>query len=397
MASRYNSFDSRSSAASSNFSDPSSSTELTSAASRALVKSKPSELSKLSKVKSNGNGDHNNLSAMMKTFMSKKGTLSGTTKGSSKNPVGLVIPADVIAEDLKKTARKGTSFVGLQKKLFGKEKEKKREVKALTEVKGGGSNGNTRTLAMVLRSERELLTANKDLETEIAELKLKMEDKNRELEKLKDLCLKQREDIKSLKNAILFPDAMNSQLQDLLEQQGSELKQAKQLIPTLQKQVTSLTGQLKCLADDLAEVKADKYGRPVIPRYGSSPMTPTYDYEEATNSLEFSSSGDATPGSPDDLFLKDLNPCLTPYCAKTKSKEFEAIGYDSSVDHNLSKSNTDMTNDLSFDPRLRKVSKSSDGYRGTKPNNRMPRSSRRSNESKGTYGKATHIYGERFL
>jgi hypothetical protein len=47
---------------------------------------------------------------------------------------------------------------------------------------------------------------------------------------------------------------MNSQLQELLEQQGSELKQAKQLIPTLQRQVTSLTGQLQCLAEDLAEV-----------------------------------------------------------------------------------------------------------------------------------------------
>jgi hypothetical protein len=58
----------------------------------------------------------------------------------------------------------------------------------------------------------------------------------------------------SLKSSILFPDTMNSQLQELLEQQGSELKQAKQLIPTLQKQVTSLTGQLQYLAEDLAEV-----------------------------------------------------------------------------------------------------------------------------------------------
>lgn len=47
---------------------------------------------------------------------------------------------------------------------------------------------------------------------------------------------------------------MNSQVQDLLEKQGSELKQAKQLIPNLQRQVTSLTGQLQCLAEDLAEV-----------------------------------------------------------------------------------------------------------------------------------------------
>lgn len=71
---------------------------------------------------------------------------------------------------------------------------------------------------------------------------------------MKDLCLKQREEIKSLKNAVLFPDVMSSQFQDILERQGSELKQAKQLIPSLQRQVTSLTGQLQTLAEDLAEV-----------------------------------------------------------------------------------------------------------------------------------------------
>ena len=67
--------------------------------------------------------------------------------------------------------------------------------------------------------------------------------------------MKQREEIKSLKSAVLFPDVMNSQVQNILEKQGSELKQAKQLIPNLQRQVTSLTGQLQSLAEDLAQVK----------------------------------------------------------------------------------------------------------------------------------------------
>lgn len=80
---------------------------------------------------------------------------------------------------------------------------------------------------------------------------------------MKDLCLKQREETKSLKNAILFPDAMNSQMQELLATQGLELKQAKQLIPSLQRQVTSLTGQLQCLAEDLAEVKFRFYMIPI--------------------------------------------------------------------------------------------------------------------------------------
>lgn len=77
---------------------------------------------------------------------------------------------------------------------------------------------------------------------------------NLQVEKLKDLCLNQREEIKSLKNSILFPEVMNSQLQELVEKQGSELKEAKQVIPSLQQQVSSLTGQLQSLAEDLAEV-----------------------------------------------------------------------------------------------------------------------------------------------
>ena len=93
--------------------------------------------------------------------------------------MGLVIPSDLIAEDLKKTARKGTGFMGLQKKLFGTEnKKEKKEAKALTEAK---VNSNTRTLAMVLKSERELLSANKEQELEIDKLKLMLEDKNREV------------------------------------------------------------------------------------------------------------------------------------------------------------------------------------------------------------------------
>ncbi|CAK7323297.1 unnamed protein product [Dovyalis caffra] len=383
MASRYNSYDSRSST-SSYFSDPSSSTELSykHSTSRAIIKSKPPELSKI-KVKNNGN-DHN-LSKMVKKLVEKKSVSSASSKGSSSKGVGLVIPSDLIAEDLKKTARKGTGFMGLQKKLFGKEnKKEKKEVKALTEAK---VNSNTRTLAMVLKSERELLSDNKEQELEIDKLKLILEDKNREVERLKDLCLKQREEIRSLKSSILFPDVTNSQLQDLLKQQGSELKQAKQLIPTLHRQVTSLTDQLQCLAEDLAEVKADKFARAHIQYQGSSPETPTYDHEETANSLEFSSCDGATPGSPEDMFLKDFNPCLTPYCAKKKSKEFETMGYESSLDGSLSGSNTQMSDGLSFSSRVRKLSKSSDCYQNSNTGRTMTRATRRSDESKGAYGK----------
>ncbi|XWS15458.1 hypothetical protein CRYUN_Cryun34aG0002600 [Craigia yunnanensis] len=365
MATRYKSYDSRSST-SSHFSDPSSSIDFhnsssrrpnSSSSSRALVKSKPLDVGQGSRIKTKA-ADHN-LTTMVKRFMDKKST--NTTMGLEQ----LVIPSDVVAEDLKKNARKGAAFTALQRKLFGKgsvDKDRdKKEVKALTEVKG-----NTRTLAMVLRSERELLSANKEQEMEIAELKFLLQDKNRE-----------REEIKSLKSTILFPDVMNSQLRQLVEKQGSELTQAKQLIPTLQRQVTSLTGQLQCLALDLAQVKADKYSAKACHlRRGGSPRTPRYHRDEPSDSLEFSSSDPSTPGCLDDLFLEDLNPCLTPYYAKTKSKEFDEIGYDSPHNETLSHS--------------KKLSKSSDCYQDSNRGNSMARISRRSDESTGSYRKQMH-------
>ncbi|XWS19286.1 hypothetical protein CRYUN_Cryun31cG0002800 [Craigia yunnanensis] len=416
MATRYKSYDSRSSS-SSHFSDPSSSIDLnnSSSSSRALVKSKPLDVAQGSRSKTKA-ADHN-LTSLVNRFMDKKSTNKAMGLGQ------LLIPSDVIAEDLKKTARKAATFTALQKKLFGKgsahKDRDKKDVKALTEVKG-----NTRTLAMVLRSERELLSANKEQEMEIAELKLLLQDKNREVEKIKDLCLKQREEIKSLKSAILFPDSMNSQLQEHVEKQGSELTQAKQLIPTLQRQVTSLTGQLQCLAQDLAQVKADKdsarachqrHGSsPRTPRYhrdepsdslvkadkdsarachqrhGSSPRTPRYHRDEPSDSLEFSSGDPTTPGSPDDLFLEDLNPCLTPYYAKTKSKEFDEIDYDSPHNETLSERNKQTCNyELGFSYR-KKLSKSSDCCQDSNKGSSMAWTSRRSGKSTGSCRKQMH-------
>ncbi|MBA0694738.1 hypothetical protein Goari_005011 [Gossypium aridum] len=359
MASRYKSYDSRSST-SSIFSDPSSSIDLNtfssgkpkSSFSRALVKSNPLDVDPGCRSKSKATTTHHNFTSMVKRFVDNK------SKTKAMGHAQLLIPSDVLAEDLKKTARKGAALTVLQRKLFGngsagKDRGKK-EVKALTEVKG-----NTRTLAMVLRSERELLSANKELEMEITELKLQLQDKNTEVEKLKDLCLKQREEIKSLKNAILFPDAMNSQLQELVQKQGSELTQAKQLIPTLQRQVTSLTEQLQCLALDLDQVKADKYcGNACHQQYGSSPMTPKSDPDGPFDSLEYSSGDPTTPGSPSDLVLEDLNPCLTPYYVKAKSKEFGEIGYDSPHHETFYENSKQSFNGLGFSSRAKNLSHS---------------------------------------
>lgn len=275
---------------------------------------------------------------MMKKLMDMK-------KSNPKSKrVELVIPHELKKLD---TVRGGGGGGGksalgtLQRKLFGKEKEK---VKALTEVKG-----NTRTLSMVLRSERELLSMNKDQEIEISELKFQLEEKNREVEKLKDLCLKQREEIKSLKSAVLFPDGMNSEMR--------ELNEARQIIPNLQKQVLSLNGQLQCIAQDLAEVKANKY---ISESCYWQAQTSSYD------SLEFSS------GSPDRLALEDLNPCLTPY-AKTKPKEFERV--DSAQESLSGRSTVTNTGGKSkSSSKSVKMSRSSEGKAG-----------RRSEESKGWY------------
>ncbi|KFK32191.1 hypothetical protein AALP_AA6G209300 [Arabis alpina] len=261
MASRYNS---KSSFHSSDLSSSAESKSNKPSSSKAVVRSKTDDYP-------------GNLTCMMKKLMDMK----------KSNPKRVELP---IPEELKKTdtVRRGggKSTLGtLQRKLFGKE-----NVKALTEVKG-----NTRTLSMVLRSERELMSMNKDQEVEIADLKLQLEEKNREVEKLKDLCLKQREEIKSLKSALLFPDEMQ------------ELNQARQIIPNLQKQVISLNGQLQCIAQDLAQVKENKY---LSESSYWQAQTSSYD------SLEFSS------GSPDGLDLaplEDMNPCLTPY-TKTKPK-----------------------------------------------------------------------------
>ncbi|PNX55117.1 hypothetical protein L195_g048743, partial [Trifolium pratense] len=174
-SSRYSSYDSRSST-SSIFSDPSSSYEFnnmnnnlknpkSSSSSRAIVKAKSSShLTPTTKLDPT-------LTTMVKKFMQNKPKLVNPT--STK----LFIPSDVIAKDLKKDAKRVTTFSGMQKKLFGKNgsSEKKEKVKALTEVKG-----NTRTLAMVLRSERELLSINKEQEEEILKLKLMIENKNKE-------------------------------------------------------------------------------------------------------------------------------------------------------------------------------------------------------------------------
>lgn len=345
---RYNSFDNRSSTQS----DPSSSTDLS------KTRTRPDVSYALAKSKTTKNDQ--NLTSMVKKFMEKRS--SSSTKPRAREFVMAPDVSALIADDFKKkTAIRGgtTGFGGLHKKLFGskgKGDESDRKKKALTEVKP-----NARTLAMVLRSERELLSQNKDQETEIIELKLMLEEKNREVDKLKDMCLKQREEIKALKSAVLFPDVMmHNQVQGLVEKQDSQLKKAKQTIPTLQRQVTCLTAQVHSLSQDLAQVKAEKYV--VMGCYDTSPRTPRHEQEEeeATNSLELSSGDLSTPGSPDDMFLNDLNPCLTPYAklsSKSKSKEFEATEYHSSS----SSYNTTRCHEVGFGSQShgRKLSKSS--------------------------------------
>ena len=121
---------------------------------------------------------------MVKNFMEKRtvgSSKSKMTKNNGDRALQLVIPADFIAQDLKKSAWKGSNLSNLPTKLFGKASNSsstsgEKKEKALIEVKT-----NTRTLAMVLRSERELLSLNKDQEAEIAELKSLLQERNLEV------------------------------------------------------------------------------------------------------------------------------------------------------------------------------------------------------------------------
>ncbi|KAJ8437614.1 hypothetical protein Cgig2_005365 [Carnegiea gigantea] len=367
-ASRYSSFDSQSSTSSSIDLKPSSKL-------KSFRKNSPATSNGASRtnttdaiVKANKVRNDQNFASMVKKFMEKRSI--SKTKTTTDRQLPLIVPADFIAEDLKRSARKASNLTTLPKKLFGKiGGSTEKNAKALTEVKT-----NTRTLAMVLRSERELLSLNKDHQTHIAQLEASLEDRNQEVEKLKDLCLKQRAEIKALKSAILFPDEMNSQLQVLLDQQGSELKQARQVIPSLQRQISSLTGQLQSLSEDLAEVKAVKY---TDGKFNS----PVFNQEEAANSLDFSSDDDpATPDSPDDMLLKDMNPCLTPCYSKMKSKDYGTTSHDC------------PDNEEAYEGYLkgRKLSQSSQRHTGLRAGSSTTRAHAafcRSDESKYRYGK----------
>ncbi|KAI9124065.1 hypothetical protein K1719_005365 [Acacia pycnantha] len=150
-SSRHSTYDSRSPTTSSHFSDPSSPSEFnhkpSGSTSRALVKAKPSDLARTKGGTGKSSKTDPSMTTMVRKLMEKKSALMTKPKSGANQTVGLLIPTDFIAEDLKKNARRATGLSALQKKLFKKplssEKTKGKEVK-----------GNTRTLAAVLRSER---------------------------------------------------------------------------------------------------------------------------------------------------------------------------------------------------------------------------------------------------
>jgi hypothetical protein len=56
-----------------------------------------------------------------------------------------------------------------------------------------------------------------------------------QVERLKDLCLRQREEIRALKDAVLFPDAQPDR--------------------HVRDEISTLTGQIQCLAEELAQAR----------------------------------------------------------------------------------------------------------------------------------------------
>lgn len=252
---------------------------------------------------------------------------------------------------------------GLSRKLlFQKAPSEGKKNKALTEVKNSG-NANTRTLAMVLRSERELLSQSKEQDDEIAALRLQLENKDREVERLKDLCLRQREEIRTLKDAVLFPDTQPDR--------------------HVRDEISTLTGQIQCLAEELAQVKAEKHTTRSCfdDEYCSSPSTPVLN-EETAFSLECSIGEAETPncGSPDEMFVKDLNPCLTPF-SKSRSEEYEESLSSHRSGSGSSKARPD--HHLPFSgSRSRPMSKSSDHHKPTSGTGSSKRRVHRSDQDK---------------
>ncbi|PWZ22857.1 hypothetical protein Zm00014a_037336 [Zea mays] len=221
---------------------------------------------------------HGNLGSVLRRLISMD-----KKPPSSKNQLP-VPPAAAAAAAAAAKNNGGGKLPGLSRKLFQKasstEAAAPRKTKALMEVKNSSNNANTRTLGMVLRSERELLAQTRAQEDEIAALRLQLENKDREVERLKDLCLRQREEIRTLKDAVLFPDAEPEPEPDR----------------RLRDEISTLTDQIQCLAQELAQVKAEKHSECSI----GEAETPNY-------------------CSPDEMFSKDLNPCLTPCIAKSRS------------------------------------------------------------------------------
>ncbi|PWZ31767.1 hypothetical protein Zm00014a_027599 [Zea mays] len=118
----------------------------------------------------------------------------------------------------------------------------------------------------------------------------------------KDLCLRQREEIRTLKHVVLF----------------LHVEPEPELDRRLRDDISMLTDQIQCLTQELAaQVKAEKHSaRSCFDEdgYCSSPRTSGFN-EDTAFSLECNIGEAETPnyGSPDEMFSKDLNPCLTNY------------------------------------------------------------------------------------
>lgn len=131
----------------------------------------------------NKNSHGTTFGTMVKKFMEKRSNLKPGS--SDRKTAALPLPANLVAvaaaEEVKNKKKKheegkASNLTALHRKLFQKAGGGSPAGKALTEVKA-----NTRTLAMVLRSERELLNQRKVYDDEIQELRLLLVEKDREV------------------------------------------------------------------------------------------------------------------------------------------------------------------------------------------------------------------------
>ncbi|ONM56263.1 hypothetical protein ZEAMMB73_Zm00001d021076, partial [Zea mays] len=138
-------------------------------------------------------------------------------------------------------------------------------------VEAGSPSRNIMPPILVSDVASVWLTISRRAAVKIAALRLQLENKDREVERLKDLCLRHWEEIRTLKDVVLFLHVEPEPEPDR----------------RLQDDISTLTDRIQCLAQELAQEAEKHSARSCFDEdgYCSSPRTPGFN-EDTAFSLE---------------------------------------------------------------------------------------------------------------